>query len=403
MKTIKTVTMQSGLSALILAWANLQAAGAVLRVPAQYSNIQAAVNAAVSGDEIRISAGIYTEQVLITSKNLKLVGEPGAVLKAFPGMTGVITPRDPDGPRPRALLLGIVYCDCVSLRGLTLDGGRLGDVCPYLAGAVFHGAGGSVERCTFRGFRGESGLSPAFGLGAGNFDILNRPLQDFNVRQNVFEDNTGSLLLTAFISGDPHPEPLRLRFRVEGNLIRGFGPSETAVQTGIQIRPGAGGEVKHNLIIGHNYAGADLGFSFGIDAQGLGVALLPIHYVENVFQDNQVHLASFFATGAQFVANTFEGPGAGPFNIGIASSGSADRIIGNRFRNLTSGVILAGNDPIFGTTLGIASDATLIANRFCEVGTPIILEPLVTGVQERGTRLNDCRGGDEADGGPDSD
>lgn len=52
----------------------------------------------------------------------------------------------------------------------------------------------------------------------------------------------------------------------------------------------------------------------------------------------------------------------------------------------------SGDDPIFGTTLGIASDATLIGNRFCEVATPILVEPLVTGVEEHGSRLNDCRG-----------
>src|SRR5512143_1481959 len=101
MQTIKTVAVQSVLSGLVLGWTSLQAVGAVLRVPAQYPTIQAAVDAAASGDEIRIAAGTYTEQVMITSKNLKLVGEPGAVLKAFPGMTGVITPHDPDGPRPR--------------------------------------------------------------------------------------------------------------------------------------------------------------------------------------------------------------------------------------------------------------------------------------------------------------
>jgi hypothetical protein len=212
-----------------------------------------------------------------------------------------------------------------------------------------------VECCTIRRFRGESGLPFATGLAAGNFEVLNRPLQNFSVLGNVFEDNTESLRLTAETS-NPHPVPLRVRFQVEGNLIRGFGPSGTATQTGIVIRVGAGGEVKHNLIAGHNYTGPDLRFSFGIDAQGLGVALLAIHYVENVFQDNQVHLVSFFATGAQFVENTFEGPGTGTFNIGIASSGSGDRIITNRFRNLTSGVFLVGDDPIFGTTLGIASD-----------------------------------------------
>jgi hypothetical protein len=64
-------------------------------------------------------------------------------------------------------------------------------------------------------------------------------------------------------------------------------------------------------------------------------------------------------------------------------------------------MLLVGDDPVFGTTLGIASDATLIANRFCEVSTPILREPLVTGVQELGTRLNDCRNQDETSAEPD--
>jgi pectin methylesterase-like acyl-CoA thioesterase len=89
MKTIKKVAVQCALSGLVLTWASFQASAAALRVPARYPTIQAAVDAAVSGDEIRIAAGTYSEQVMITSKNLRLVGEPGAVLKAFPGMTGI--------------------------------------------------------------------------------------------------------------------------------------------------------------------------------------------------------------------------------------------------------------------------------------------------------------------------
>jgi hypothetical protein len=295
-------------------------------------------------------------------------------------------------------LLAAFLCDRVSVRGLTLDGGRLGG----LIGIGFTGSSGSIEHCRITGFRGESGFTFGLGLGAGNYAFLNRSVQRINVLNNVFEDNNTSLGVYTK-ANEPNPEQLQVQFHIEGNIIRGYGPTDSAVQTGIQIRQGTGGEVKHNLITGHNYTGSDLLFSYGIDANGFGVALLPIHYEENVFQDNQFHLVSLFATGAQFVDNTFEGPGTGAFNIGIASTGSGDRIIANRFRNLTTGVILGGDDPIFGTTLGIASDSSLIANRFCAVGTPIIVEPLVTGVQEHGTRFNDCRGGDEADGGPDSD
>lgn len=395
MKTIKTVIIQSVLSGLVLSWINFQAAGAVLRVPAQYSTIQAAVNAAASGDEIRIAAGTYTEQVMITSKNLRLVGEPGAMLKAFPGMTAVTLPQ---AGNPNTILLAISLCDQVSVRGLTMDGGRLGE----LIGIVFHGSSGSVEHCRITGFRGESGFTFGLGLGAGNFALLNRSVQRINVRNNLFEDNYCSLLMATKVN-EPNPEQLQVQFDIEGNVIYGYGLTDSAVQTGIQIRQGAGGEIKHNVVTGHYYTGPDLRFSYGIDANGLGVALPSIHYVGNVFHENQIHLASFFASGAQFIENTFEGPGAGAFNIGIASSGTTDRILANRFRNLTSGVLLAGDDPVFGTTLGIASDATLIGNGFCDVGAPVTIEPLVTGVQEHGTRLNDCRGGDRADGGQDSD
>ncbi len=395
MITIKTVTVHSGLSALVLAWANFQASAAVLQVPTQYPTIQAAVNAAASGDQIRIAAGTYTEQVMITSKNLRLIGEPGTVLKAFPGMTPVTLPN---ADNPNTILLAISLCDQVSVRGLTLDGGRLGG----LIGIAFHGSSGSVKRCRIQGFRGASGFTFGLGMGVGNFALLNRSVQRIEVLNNVFEDNNTSLGMFTKTT-EPDPEQLQVRFNIEGNVIRGYGPTDSAVQTGIQIRQGTGGEVKHNLITGHNYTGPDLLFSFGIDANGFGVALPSIRYEENVFQDNQVHLLSLFAAGAQFVENTIEGPGAGLFNIGIASSGSGDRIIANRFRNLTTGVFLFGNGPVFGTTLGVGSDATLIGNGFCGVGTPIVVEPLVTGVQARGTRLNDCRGWNEDDGVQDSD
>ena len=60
---------------------------AVLDVPAQYTTIQAAVNAAAAGDEIQIAPGVYTEQAIIDRKNLTLTGRPGTVLRAFAGMT----------------------------------------------------------------------------------------------------------------------------------------------------------------------------------------------------------------------------------------------------------------------------------------------------------------------------
>ena len=65
-------------------------------------------------------------------------------------------------------------------------------------------------------------------------------------------------------------------------------------------------------------------------------------------------------------------------------------MINNQFTGSSIGIGLFGDDPDFGTALGIASDATLTANQFCHVAVTILIEPLVTGTQEHGNQLNAC-------------
>jgi hypothetical protein len=88
------------------------------------------------------------------------------------------------------------------------------------------------------------------------------------------------------------------------------------------------------------------------------------------------------------VDNTFQGSGQGSrFDIGIAVSGDQINIATNHFSNLRRGVILFGNDPDFGTMFGTATNPQLVGNRFCEVTTPIDIEPLVSGVSQQGTQM----------------
>ena len=59
----------------------------VLKVPRDYATIQAAVNAASPGDTIKVVAGVYNENVVISTSGLRLLGGEGAVIDGA-GLTG---------------------------------------------------------------------------------------------------------------------------------------------------------------------------------------------------------------------------------------------------------------------------------------------------------------------------
>src|SRR5215469_9496788 len=88
MKTKRIVI--SGLFALAI---TLPALATTRSVPSQYSTIQAAVNAAASGDTISIANGTYNEQVTISSSrnHLTLIGasQTGVVLQAGTNQTAL--------------------------------------------------------------------------------------------------------------------------------------------------------------------------------------------------------------------------------------------------------------------------------------------------------------------------
>src|SRR2546423_658608 len=87
MKKLTETRLKFSFAVLILGLADTSfATAANLNVPANYSTIQAAINAAVSGDEIQIAAGVYHEQIVVARKNLTITGEPGSIIQAWDGM-----------------------------------------------------------------------------------------------------------------------------------------------------------------------------------------------------------------------------------------------------------------------------------------------------------------------------
>ncbi len=59
----------------------------MLKVPRDYATIQAAVNAAHSGDTIKVAEGVYNENIVISVSGLRLKGSEGAVIDGT-GLSG---------------------------------------------------------------------------------------------------------------------------------------------------------------------------------------------------------------------------------------------------------------------------------------------------------------------------
>src|SRR5262245_39197822 len=83
-----------------------------------FPSVQAAVDAANTGDRIIIRAGRYVEQVTISAKDLTLIGRSGAVLQAPANMLDTQSPITGFEARP---ILLVTEAE-VTVRDLTIDG-----------------------------------------------------------------------------------------------------------------------------------------------------------------------------------------------------------------------------------------------------------------------------------------
>jgi hypothetical protein len=112
------------------------------------------------------------------------------------------------------------------------------------------------------------------------------------------------------------------------------------------------------------------------------VALQPLHFEGNTFRNNQNHLVIGRGDGSVIVNNRFDGAAPGTRPAGLAVSGENVLVGTNHFDAVGTGVVVLGNDPDFGTTLGIATNLQPNANRFCNVTEAVVIEPLATGTTE---------------------
>lgn len=116
----------------------------VIKVPEDYPKIQLAIDAANTGDTIKVASGTYFENVRVT-KSLNLIGEG-------PENT-VITPRETDGT---AIITVVkVLADNVEIRGFTVRDGTTGVLLWYSSGTLLRNNVMSDNKWNF-GVWGES-------------------------------------------------------------------------------------------------------------------------------------------------------------------------------------------------------------------------------------------------------
>jgi len=73
---------------------------------------------------------------------------------------------------------------------------------------------------------------------------------------------------------------------------------------------------------------------------------------------------------------------------GLIVSGGNTLVATNTFSYMATGITLAGDDPDFPQgAAGIATNSTLVNNRFCTVTNPVVVEPLATNITHQGTLL----------------
>jgi len=259
-----------------------------------FSGIQAAVNAALPGDTIQICPGAYDEQVVVTKNDLTIRGAGAGITVLRPTVVAQNTVR-PGTTSPVAPILLVDGATGVRVSALTIDG-NLADggadmlpTCsgiPFYVGIFFRNSSGTIDTahvthvmsaafCAM-GILGYSGAG-----GAVNMAVANSLLDSYGV---------GGIICLG----------RNTQCTVTGNTIRGRGPVNDQLQSGISIRTRAAAVISGNVITDHIYfpGHGALEFSVGISLFWADPSSNPHLLQDNVFANNQLDVQRYSTEAA---------------------------------------------------------------------------------------------------------
>lgn len=256
------------------------AMAAVRAVPAQYRTIQAAIDAAQSGDTVRVAPGVYTEQLAIW-KSVKIVGAADA-------RTVVRAPRKlTAGVFGGNSLVEISQGARVSLSSLTLRGPGSGtcDRGALLAGIrVIQGAHLNLTHSRVANIHDTpAALCSRSGIGILIGDEATGSTATANISDSsVTHYQTGGIIVLNAGS----------RAVITDNVVTGPGHSAPLVTDGVEFVLGANGIISGNVISGNVCAVPELGCGSDLfehfQLSGIGAGAPGTEIFNNVLFDNQV-------------------------------------------------------------------------------------------------------------------
>jgi hypothetical protein len=344
-----------------------------------YTTIQAAVDAANSGDRIIIRAGKYVEQVTINGKDLTLVGRSGAVIQAPAAMEDTLSPVFGFPGRP---ILLVTDAD-VTVRDLTIDGANSAEGNPLLQGITFVNADGVIRGNIVKdvGFGvprlpvDENGNLAYQGDAVVVINFTGIPRTVTITENRILNFNNIGILADAEAYFND-PTLANLNVDITNNTVIGSDATDAIDQWGIFF--GGFGFADPQASITGTIKGNQLRDFLTVGAHpfpGVGIVMFNPANPEvsnNTIENVNVGLAANQVVGAQIAHNQIVGPGPVVFgSSGLLISGSDSTVSENRFRKLDSGILLFVDDP----QLGSAVNTVINKNRFDSVALEIMTGP----------------------------
>jgi cysteine-rich repeat protein/parallel beta-helix repeat protein len=330
-------------------------------------SIQRGIDAVTAGGTVNVAAGMFTEQVVIDSKNVTLTGSGAAttIIQA----PAVLTP-DPDEANTLVLFTGPITAE---FSGFTVQGPVSG---LNFGIYVRAGATANIHDNVIKDISGEP-------LGGGQYGYAIE-VGKYN-DTFPFVSQTGHATITnnailGYRKTGIECEGAGSSATITGNTVTGAGPITTTAQNGIQIRRGATGSITNNVVTGNAYNGPTYSaLGIGVTNAGSGVVIQG-----NIVSSNGANIYCYGSDGIQVLDNQVIDSSPmdanGYAGITVLSAGvplNGITISGNTVRNNVQGIwlyYLINSGTVSGNTIldntydglwiGWSGNITITCNEF---------------------------------------